>query len=179
MAARNTRSEKEKSELMAAMTELLDEKIKTINDRAVLTELLDEKLKPINEKLEKLDSIDNSVGYALEELKKVPDLEINVSNLSKDLGQVKQDLSDALDETKLLKEKLLKQELYSRRNNLKIMGATIGKNDDVESYILRIFQNSGINIQSADIQRAHFVGPLHCNKGRSILVRFLSSKAKM
>ena len=73
----------------------------------------------------------------------------------------------------------MKQELYSRRNNLKIMGANIGKNDDGESYILRIFHNSGINIQSADIERAHFVGPLHCDKGRSILVRFFSSKVKM
>ena len=58
MPSKNTRSEKEKSDLMAA-----------------LTQLLNEKLDPINTKLQKLDLIENSVSYALEELKKLTDLE--------------------------------------------------------------------------------------------------------
>ena len=53
MAAKNTRSEKEKNDLMAAMTQLLEDK-----------------LNPINKQLEKLDTIDNSVDFVLQEVKK-------------------------------------------------------------------------------------------------------------
>ena len=70
MASKNTRSEKEKSDLMAA-----------------LTQLLNEKLDPINTKLQKLDLIENSVGYAVEELKKLTDLEITVEQFSLDLSR--------------------------------------------------------------------------------------------
>ena len=98
MAATNTRSEKEKNYLMAAMTQLLEDK-----------------LNPINKKLEKLDSIDNSVDYVLQEVIKLTELENTVKELSTDLDQVRQELTESRHENKVLKERLIKQELYSRK----------------------------------------------------------------
>ena len=162
MASKNTRSEKEKSDLMAA-----------------LTQLLNEKLDPINNKLQKLDLIENSVGYAVEELKKLTDLEITVEQFSLDFKQIEQELNAVKNENKMLKDRLIRQELYSRRNNLRIWGVLVDKSDGVESKLLNLFQSCGIDIHSTDIERAHFVGPLVRNKPRAILVKFISSKFKM
>ena len=162
MASKNTRSEKEKSDLMAALTQLLNEK----HD-------------PISTTLLKLDLIENSVGYALEELKRLTDLEMTVKQFSMDFEQVEQELTEVKKENKMLKERLIKQELYSRRNNLRIWGVTVGKGDDVEAKILNLFQSCGIDIHSTDIERAHFVGPSTKNKPRAILVKCINSKVKM
>ena len=52
---------------------------------APFTQLLDEKIDPIKKTLEKLNAIETGTDYALEELKKVPVLQTQIENLEKEV----------------------------------------------------------------------------------------------
>ena len=102
-----------------------------------------------------------------------------MKQFSLDFKQIEQELNPVKSENKMLKDRLIRQKLYSRRNNLRIYEVLVDKSDDVESKLLNLFQSCGIDIHSTDIERAHFVGPSARNKPRAILVKFISSKVKM
>ena len=162
MAGKGTRGATERSEMIITLTQLLNEKID-----------------PINNKLEKLDSIETSVGFALDELKKLTDLEITVKQLSSNLNKVDQELKEVKAENKLLKDKLIKQERYTRRNNLKLWGLKVTKTEDIETKVIHTLQESGVAINARDIERIHFAGPATSNRPRPILMKCNNYKVKM
>ena len=73
---------------------------------------------------------------------------------------------------------MLKQELYSRKNNLKICGLPETSLDRLEDKILHLLQGVGITINPRDVDRVHYIGPVLRNRSRSIIIRFLFSKDK-
>ena len=71
---------------------------------AAFTELLDEKIDPIKKTLEKLNAIETGIDYALEELKKVPILQTQIENLEKEVEITKNELLESQIDNKKLKE---------------------------------------------------------------------------
>ena len=161
MASKGTRTAVEKSEIITALTQILNEKID-----------------PINKKLDKLDSIATAVDYALEELKRLSELEITVKQMNLDFKKMDQELNHVKLENKMLREKLIKQELFTRKNNLRIWGVTVSKNEDIEEKVLNKLKESGIDIVSGNIERIHFTGPLTQNRQRPIIMKLQSFKDK-
>ena len=84
-----------------------------------LTKILEEKIEPINQKLEKLDSIEKSIEEANEDRRNIAEFKVKLGHLTEELESTKQQLSEVQLENKNLRESMLKQELYSRKNNVK------------------------------------------------------------
>ena len=164
MAGKDTRAAVQKTEIIDSMTKLLNSKIDPISEKL--------------EKLNKLDTIENSVGFALEEVKKIPELETSVNDLNRELKQLSSEVSTLKKENATLKEELLKQELYSRKNNIKIFGLKDTTQDNLEEKILTTIQGTGISLTSRDIERVHFLGPPVTNRIRPVIVRFHYFKDK-
>ena len=124
-----------------------------------MTKLLDTKLDPVKEKLSKLDTIKTLVGYALDEIRKISELETNVKSIKTDITGLLAENSTLHAENTALKEQLLKQEIHSRRNNLKVYGLSVTPQDKLEELILHVLHDTGISITSRDIDRIHYIGP--------------------
>ena len=161
MASKMTRSSTEKTDIIETMTKLLDTK-----------------LDPIKEKLSKLDSIETSVGYALDEIRKISELENNVKSIKTDITGLVAENSTLHAENTALKEQLLRQEIQSRRNNLKVYGLSVTPQDKLEEQILHVLHDTGISITSRDIDRIHYIGPTSRNGTRSVIIRFQFFKDK-
>ena len=143
-----------------------------------MTKLLDQKLDPINEKLTKLDKIESSLDYALEEIRKIADMESSIVEIKADVARLSAEAETLRMENSSLKEQLLKQELYTRRNNLKIYGLPETPPNRLEDDILHLLQGAGITINPRDISTVHYISPVLRNRPRSIIIRFLSFKDK-
>ena len=161
MASKMTRSSTEKTDIIETMTKLLDTK-----------------LDPIKEKLSKLDTIETSVGYALDEIRKISELETNVKSIKTDITGLLAENSTLHAENTALKEQLLRQEIQSRRNNLKVYGLPVTPQDKLEELILHVLHEIGISITSRDIDRIHYIGPPSRNDTRSVIIRFQYFKDK-
>ena len=146
---------------------------------ASFNQLLDEKIAPITKSLEKLNSIENSIDYALEELNKIPVLQTQVENLEKEVETTKSQLLECQTENKNLKEALLKQELYSRKNNVKIVGFKDTKPEDLEQAIVNVLNGVGVILQPKDVERVHYIGQRNKKQVRPILLRVNNFKAKL
>ena len=160
---------------MAAGTRGSTERGEIVN---TLTQLLNDKIDPITLKLEKLDSIETSVGNALEELRRLTDLEVTVEHLSSDVKVMDEELNELKSENRMLKEKWIKQEMFSRRNNLKVWGIKVDRNDDIEAAVLKTFHENGLEISPSDVERVHFAGPAVNKRPRPILMKLCSCKVK-
>ena len=143
-----------------------------------LTKILDDKIAPINQQLQKLDQIEKSLGDTNANLKKVIGLKATVDNLKADLGSMDKKLLEVQIENKSLKEKILYQELYSRKNNIKILGFKALKPEDLENALLDILNDVGVELTPKDIERVHFVGPDHKKQARPVLMRLINVKDK-
>ena len=60
---------------------------------------------------------------------------------------------------RILKEQLLKQDTFSRRNNLKIQGLIMTNYEKIEEAVCRAITDAGINLSQRDIERVHYQGP--------------------
>ena len=126
-----------------------------------------------------MDSIETSVGFALDELKKLTDLEITVIQLSSHLNKMDQELKEVKADNKLLKDKLIKQKWYTRRNNLKLWGLKVTKTEDIETKVIHTLQESGVATNSRNIESIHFAGPAISNRPRPIRMKCNNYKVKM
>lgn len=138
--------------------------------------LLDEKLQPIH------DSI-MSLTQDLKATKSVADSALSTANQNKDslliahvkirdLEKENRKLSGDLDG---LKETLLRQEAFSRRDNLKFIGLPETADENCDLTIRLFCQELGLSpdfVQNMKIVRAHRLGVRKPNIDRPLLVRF-------
>ena len=75
-----------------------------------------------------------------------------------------------------LKDRIIQQESYSRRNNLRFHGLTESRFENTEDKVLCFLQSQGLNFHPRAIEWAHHVGPYKEGKTRPILVWFLHYK---
>ena len=68
--------------------------------------------------------------------------------------------------------------MFSRRNNLKVWGIKLDRNDDIEAAVLKTFHENGLEISPRDIERVHFAGPAVTKGPRPILMKLCSYKVK-
>ena len=84
------------------------------------------------------------------------------------------ELNELKSENRMLKEKWIQQKMFSRRNNLKVWGIKVERDDDIESAVLKIFHENGLNIGPRDIERVYFVGPAVKKCSRPIPMKLCS-----
>lgn len=118
-----------------------------------LSNLLDQKLMPIKQQLAGLDTL------------AVQSLQQQVVDLSK--------------ENKLLKEKLLLQEIFSRKDNIKIFGLDEQVNDECENRLLGIFKTYCKDFNDRTFTRVHRIGYKKNDQARPVLARFHHFKDKV
>ena len=154
----------------------LDEKIKPINDRLdEIDNSLDEKMKPINNRLGK---IDNSLTFVLDEVTKISVIEDQYKVQQKEIQDIASELIAVKEENCALRELVLKQETYSRRKNLKILGLSCNSEQPLDQVLVETFERAGIEISLNNIERAHYIGRPRDKEARPVLVRFVNWKDK-
>ena len=156
MASKSTRAASDKADM-----------IETLN------KLLDDKLKPINRKLE---SIEGSLTYALDEITKIAEIENTISDLQSSLKVKTIECNDLKTQNAALKNQILSQESFSRRNNVLIRG--MQSTGSLEKDICQILEKTDIHLTPRDFERVHFQGPVLRNQPRPILARFHHYKDK-
>ena len=82
-------------------------------------------------------------------------------------------------ENKILKERLVRQELYSRRDNIKIWGIKEKANEDCEQKLLMIFNKFCPDFNSRTFTAVHRVGRQSKDIDRPIIARFHQLKDKI
>ena len=137
--------------------------------------ILDEKLKPLNQRLEK---IENSLSYALDELGRINDLEDKSKTQKKEISCLQSELATVKLENHALKEQILKQETFSRRNNLRIVGISCQNDQSLEHTVMQVFEKAGVDVASRDIEHVHYTGRQRGKENRPVLVRFTNYKDK-
>ena len=158
---KDTRASREKSEMITAFTKILEEK-----------------LKPIEDKLNKLDIIENSVDYALEELKNLTDLQATVEQQDAKIKSLENQLKLCKAETRSVMDKLLNLENFSRKNNIKLWGIKLKEGQHLLDLVLMVLSEEQITLNSSDIERIHFVGPV-TSQSRPVLMRLHHYKNKL
>ena len=142
---------------------------------ATFGKMLDEKMKSITERLEK---IENSLLYALDEINKISVLEEKCETQREDFNRLQADMDNIKSENRSLKEQLLKQETYSRRNNIRIMGVQCQGVQSLETVVIQTLAKVGINITEQDIAEVHFIGPKREEQSRPVIVKVWQWKLK-
>ena len=136
--------------------------------------LLKEALEPLT--LE-IDELRKSVEFTSSKLDEMSHLHAKVENLEKKCEHMSRQLSASEARCELLHEKLLTQEIFSRKNNLKFVGIKCAETaqENCETIILNVCSQIGLKIHPRDIKRAHRVGPSG-NPSRPIIVKLLHFK---
>ena len=138
------------------------------------SKMLDEKLKPV---IERLNNIEQNLGHTLDELEKIPILEEKLSDQEKELQNVKTEMKKLSQQNHDLQEKIIKQETYSRKNNLRVHGISTSHGKSLEHTLIETFAKASVSITPADIERAHPINQ-RAQKG-VVLVRFVSCKPRL
>ena len=136
---------------------------------ATFSKMLDEKLNPVIERLEK---IEHSLSYTLDELNKILNLEDIISEQDLQLQSIKNELTKVSQENCNLKDRIIKQETYSRKNNLRVIGISTSPGHSVEQMLIQNFAKVSLSLNLEDIERAHYISQ-RSPKG-TILVRLVS-----
>ena len=99
--------------------------------------------------------------------------------MGNDLISARQELThhnDALHDMAFI---LDKQEQYSRKSSVRILGVKEGKDECVEDvFIACVKEQIGVSVDKHDIDIVHRVGRFEEGKPRPILIKFLSHKTK-
>ena len=159
----------------------------------ILTRLsnIDEKLEQINScvsNLEnKLDKLDSRVKHleddSSETTDKIKQFEAGLTELNTQVNDSKtaneETKKECMEKCKLLEDKLLYAEVYSRRENLRFYGIEeIGEQEDLlevfQSFLKSQLKINSDEIAEIEVQRVHRVGkPKEDGSSRPIIVRFL------
>ena len=103
-------------------------------------------------------------------------LHSTVNQLKADNKQLESSIATLQQESIELKDRIIQQESYSRRNNLRFHGLTESRFENPEDKVVCFLQSQGLNFHPRTIERAHRVGPYKEGRTRPILVRFLHNK---
>ena len=141
-----------------------------------IRQMLDEKITPITDRLCK---IEKSLSFAMDEILKIKTLEKAHEQQIIKNQQVQAQVIGLKAENKNLKEQLLSQEVYSRKNNIRIIGISCNENQNLEDEIIQTVGKVGISLSARDIERVHYTTPARPRVRRPVLLRLLSSKDKI
>ena len=140
--------------------------------------LLEEQLKPIRTEL---DEMKTSLDSATEKLNVITTVSAKVDNLEIKQNAVEQKLQKC-ERCKELEDKLLRVEIFSRKNNLKFLNINSDQRtnapEDCEAIILDKCAGYGIQLEPRDLERAHRMGH-SLKKNRPIIVKFSNFRDKM
>ena len=159
----------------------------------ILTRLsnIDEKLEQINScvsNLEnKLDKLDSTVKRLEDDrsktVDKIQELEAGVTELNTQVNELKtaneETKKKSMEKCKLLEDKLLYAEVYSRRENLRFygiekVGEQVAALEVFQTFLKRDLKISSDEIAEIEVQRVHRIGkPKEDGSPRPIIVRFL------
>ena len=116
--------------------------------------LLDSKLKPLTDRL---TLIEESLKFTTSQLEeKIPTLEKRITDQEEKYNTVTNEVKDLKKENKKLAEQLLKQEMYSRKNNLKLYGLSCPP-EKLEEDIIKKLASIGISLNQQDIAKVHYL----------------------
>ena len=163
--------------LVPMQTEMSSESIQSQNKELLKSiELMFEtKLIPITKRL---TGIEESLCFTTKQLEeKIPELEKKVKNQEKKCDFIEEELKYMKIENQRLKEEVLKQEMYSRRNNIKLYGITC-PTERLEEHIVQILSTVGISLKYQDIVRVHYLTPPTRGPNRPILLQLFHWKEK-
>ena len=102
---------------------------------------------------------------------KVVELEEKVDKMSRN-SSGESVVSELLLENRTLREKLLKNESHSRRDNLVFIGVAEQKGESCDAIILDILNSAGYDLDLRAVARAHRVGPYNKHRIRPIVEKF-------
>ena len=166
----NSEIDEQEGRIAALIEGILDAKLDSLAAR--LENMLNEKVKALESKFQNLE-------------KEIADLKDDY-NIS--LNHVERDLRTDINETW---EYAVKNEQYSRKNNVRIHGLEEHSEEDVEAKVIGMAKDElGVEIKPEEIEIAHRIGQARNNssetarsqgnpKPRSIIVKFVSNKTKM
>ena len=109
-----------------------------------IRQMLDEKITPITDRLCK---IEKSLSFAMDEILKIKTLEKAHEQQIIKNQQVQAQVIGLKAENKNLKEQLLSQEVYSRKNNIIIIGISCNENQNLEDEIIQTVARLGYHYQ--------------------------------
>lgn len=166
----NSEIDEQERRIAALIEGILDAKLDSLAAR--LENMLNEKVKALESKFQNLE-------------KEITDLKDDY-NIS--LDHVERDLRTDINETW---EYAVKNEQYTRKNNVQIHGLEENSDEDVEAKLIGMAMDElGVEIKPEEIEIAHRIGQARNNssgtarsqgnpKPRSITVKFASNKTKM
>ncbi|KAJ8911362.1 hypothetical protein NQ315_011655 [Exocentrus adspersus] len=105
-----------------------------------------------------------------------------LDKIERSVASIVNEVQSNSEHVKKLEKRMDMLEQYGKRNNLIIYGVQENGNEtseDTEDKILTLFKNKlNIGLVTSDIEKCYRIGRTHTDKGRPILVGFLSQKVK-
>ena len=144
---------------------------------------------------EKLEELATRLSAKIDD--KIAELEKKFDGICREIKEIKEDFNDSLNHVEnMLKQDIdatweyaVRNEQYSRKNNLRILGVDEEEGEDLESkFITLIKENLDEEVKPEDVEVIHRIGVKNVNrnenqrsapaKPRPVIVRFLSNKTK-
>ena len=158
------------SEVSSPLSPASDEILSAPPSEVRMVQLLQDALKPIQDRLDDLTET-HAESEAEHEY-----FHSAINQLNTDNKDLQERLVVLERENKILKDRLINQEAYSRRNNLRFHGMAESKFDNAEEKVLHYLHSHGLNFHPRSIERAHRLGAYTSGKTRPIILKFLHFK---
>ena len=167
------------------MTEKIGQQLQQILDRL---ERMETKLQTMEGTLGKISSLENAVNKIQanmesfnEKAKKmeetIHEIEAGLTFTNKDIEEIKRRENQTSDKIKGLEDQILYQEVYSRRENLRLFGLPEeGHGSENTCEVVYKFLENELELEDArniEFQRVHRLGKKKAGQSRPIIVRFL------
>ena len=167
------------------MTEKIGQQLQQILDRL---ERMETKLQTMESTLGKISSLENAVNKIQanmesfnEKAKKmeetIHEIEAGLAFTNKDIEEIKRRENQTSDKIKGLEDQILYQEVYSRRENLRLFGLSEeGQGSENTCEVVYKFLENELELEDArniEFQRVHRLGKKKAGQSRPIIVRFL------
>lgn len=166
--------------LLSQMFEPFDQRFDNI-DRSIAS--TNSKLDTVAELQMKVNSIEAGVKEMENRISTIEDnqhdqkidstrLDGKIEQLKSTTQQNARDLESLRKENKELKDKILMEECYSRRNNLQFIGMPESRFENCERAIVGLCQSVGFDVGPWSVVRCHRLGQYKKNRCRPIIVKF-------
>ena len=156
--------------------------IYALNDDSVLTKLNDTICHHLKFDLKKLTDASKNVQNEMKKLKETStQLGKEVSELRNMVLNKDKEISDLKKKVVYLESDIDRQEQYTRRNSIRIMGLKKHENENISERVINLFNKKMSVVPPVTeemIERVHRAGPATPSKNRGVLVKFSSFKVK-
>lgn len=153
--------QEQEQRIATIINNILDAKLEAFATR--IENMVTQKVKALEERFQTLQN-------ELAELKQ---------DYNESLNHVEQDLRSQVDDTW---EYAVRNEQYSRKNNIRIYGIKENPDENLQVQIIGLAREElGVEIKEEEIEIAHRIGQTRRsqNKPRAVIIKFLSNKSKM